>query len=97
METKHTPEPWITKVYEENQTRILGPIEEDGNRHWIGDIIGPLSNKANAKRIVECVNAFEGIENPAEFISNLKKCLDIYATPELLEKIVREEAESLSK
>lgn len=72
MSTKHTPEPWTTKVYEENETRLLGPVEEDGNRHWIGDIIGPLSNEANAKRIVECVNAMQGIDHPVELMSLLR-------------------------
>lgn len=97
-ETKHTPEPWEASrwKYYPNRTRIFGPLVGD-KIQLIGETYGEETNEANADRIVECVNAMEGIDNPVEFISNIIKCLDIEVTPELLEKTVREEAESLSK
>lgn len=74
----HTPEPWSTAKYEANETKLLGPVEDNGSKQWIGDIIGPWSNQANAARIVECINAMKGIDNPVEFIASiydvLKEC-----------------------
>lgn len=63
LEMKHTKEPWEfvrDKSYkgweEDDETYIIFPVERDGVR------IGDLFNEANAKRIVACVNACEGID-----------------------------------
>ena len=82
METKHTPEPWHVDntVYKRSRTSI--------NNHtidvWYGlefnDVtIKEETSRANAKRIVECVNAMEGVKNPSEFMEVVKKLeLDAY-------------------
>jgi hypothetical protein len=33
-------------------------------------------NSANANRVVECVNAMEGIENPVEFMATVRKLVE---------------------
>ena len=60
MSTKHTPEPWIA-VGE----RVAGD----------GIIIASCGhgNAANAARIVDCVNAFEGIDDPQGYIDTTRK------------------------
>lgn len=67
---KHTPEPW--RVFhdshiesEETKTaicRFFDRREHDYPNHI-----------ANAARIVECVNALAGIDNPAEWVEKMKK------------------------
>lgn len=64
METKHSPEPWSLE-----KGLITGA---DG-------LLLTSRMDANAKRIVECVNAFEGIKYPSEFMEVVKKLeLDAY-------------------
>lgn len=78
-ETEHTAEPWQTNTnYEPNKTRIFGPfIDGEKKRQWIADTIGEETHEANAKRIVECVNACAGLSDPIKNIvsyhSNVKK------------------------
>lgn len=71
---KHTPEPWTLKktwsymdYYEIHGADDIGVLGEDDSHHEFS-ILEP-----NAKRIVDCVNAMTGIENPSEFIENLKQ------------------------
>lgn len=60
-EQKYTPEPWNyvyeNKVWEGYHEPLGGDFE----------ITFQAKNEATAKRIVECVNAFEGVENPSEW------------------------------
>jgi phosphoglycolate phosphatase-like HAD superfamily hydrolase len=75
METKHTPEPWDYELG--HDMKYQQPIAKICNRQYV-EIVTVWSRRpdgfdieaasATAKRIVECVNAFEGIENPAEFM-----------------------------
>jgi len=67
MNTTHTPEPWHTfafEVYNENEQIIADcGLSED---YWEKD-----GCQANAARIVACVNACAGMEDPAARISQM--------------------------
>ncbi len=74
-EHKHTPEPWDVKG---NQIKCpMGHVAEcfrldkyiEGN------------TEANAERIVTCVNAMAGIDDPAAFVKQAK------AAPEMLKSL----------
>jgi hypothetical protein len=70
MSTKHTPEPW--ELLEGASSAIIHPTNGIGIAHTYG-------SAANAARIVECVNAFEGIESPKAFMEVVKQLkLDAY-------------------
>jgi hypothetical protein len=65
---KHTPEPW----------RIDGPLTDAGHVLIVdphGDALARLDAETvhletvNAARIVACVNAFAGIDDPAAFVA----------------------------
>ncbi len=66
----HTPTPW--KLSDRSKSVF---VSEKGN--VIGSTNGSAfalsTDYANAARIVECVNAFDGIENPAQFIAVAKQ------------------------
>lgn len=75
----HTPEPWVLfevgdrfkhqcPAASSDKTSILTTTEEDGVQ-WAA-----VYNDADAHRIVACVNACAGMEDPAEEIAKLKKC-----------------------
>ena len=65
-----------------NGLTLVGGVVDDAN-DWRGRPIGdPIERAefreerlANAARIVECVNALAGIENPAEWVARAKKAL----------------------
>lgn len=63
--SKHTPEPWV-----------IG----SSNSIWANGLVqAQAMSNANAARIVACVNALEGIDNPASFVEVVKKLeLDAY-------------------
>ena len=65
----HTPEPWVKMIYENESHH---PIAE-GNGH--GRFVD-LDKAENADRIVACVNAMQGIEDPAEFVRCADKLLN---------------------
>ena len=70
----HTPEPWeaIPPTWDCASGRILGPKEADLGKPIIGFVSRVLpNNQYNAERIVECVNACAGIENPSAIRSAL--------------------------
>ena len=67
MKTKHTPEPWAIGLSKEsfvNDHKVIG--------YAIGRFNTDEEKKANAARIVECVNACAGMENPAAEIAALR-------------------------
>ena len=81
--SKHTPEPWLddraTHDDPYQNIKILG----DENRGicwlWIDD--APVDDwnaeqRANAARIIDCVNACAGMEDPAAEIAELKRQRD---------------------
>lgn len=61
---KHSKAPWKTDQY--------GNYVKDANRRTIcqfGTVLGNYVNRhLNSKRIVACVNAFEGVDDPARFM-----------------------------
>jgi hypothetical protein len=67
--TKHTPTPWTFSP----EVKVIG---NDLLFESVATIHRALLKKgvyeANGKRIVECVNAMEGIEEPAEFMDIVK-------------------------
>ena len=74
--SNHTPEPWY---WHENDSYCEINSERDGQ---IGDscassCLGDIDlGRANACRIVACVNACEGMEDPAAEIAELKRQRD---------------------
>ena len=75
-EQKHTPEPWR---FDSVEMKIKGFGDLHG-RAVIANVSakmdyarGKNTQYANAKRIVECINALAGIENPAEWVRILKE------------------------
>ena len=56
---KHTPTPWKAEEGEEP----LWVIKGSGKFHFIA-VTSQGNDEANARRIISCVNACEGIENP---------------------------------
>jgi hypothetical protein len=71
---KHTPEPWIV-----NDTSV-GITISSGKQNlylmYMSATRTDRDNSANANRVVECVNAMEGIENPAEFMESVRKLVE---------------------
>ncbi len=65
--TKHTPEGWRVKTKKERNLNDFGmPVAQTiGGNYFIGNLMdwGAFDEKANADRIVACVNALAGI-NP---------------------------------
>lgn len=66
---KHMREPWKIKANFADSILITGP--EEALDPWIAQVIS-TNRKANAERIVACVNACEGMEDPAAEIAALK-------------------------
>lgn len=75
---KHTPEPW--GIEETRTTLWVGPLRRDGKVNTIVtdfDVNGLIEeaearNRADAARIVECVNACAGMADPAAEIARLR-------------------------
>lgn len=79
----HTPEPWFIQggLTEEESCRaggiaptIIGVIQEDGENFAI-DILDEMKDE-DFERIVKCVNACAGMENPAEEIQTMREELE---------------------
>lgn len=66
---EHTPTPWklgrLGAVVSESSEGIEmgGAMGKEAVKYYGGNLIGESISQANAKRIVECVNALEGIES----------------------------------
>ncbi len=78
----HTPEPWCIhrgySGYAQFPADVV--IESMADDEWcvaiaIGDVL-EVPAEANAARIVACVNALTGIENPAEWVAKAKEALN---------------------
>lgn len=78
METTHTPEPWklgrAGSVISESKDglEIIGATGEEAINYYGGNLIAESISQANAARIVACVNACAGIENPQEYMKGVK-------------------------
>jgi hypothetical protein len=57
---KHSPTPWITGP---SGKSIISSLNQ---------LIARCKNESDAKRIVACVNAFDGIENPEQWVAMAK-------------------------
>lgn len=76
---KHTPEPWKVGKFGHSITPSNGRgsiCRFEGLRNML------QRYEANAKRIVNCVNACAGIDNPPEAI---RKLVEVVPEPDLLE------------
>jgi len=69
----HTPEPWDVRSpnWAASHGMIVGSDGKAG-RPIIAHTVSIENDEANAKRIVECVNACAGIENPKEIQSTIR-------------------------
>lgn len=67
METKHTPEPW--KIGKDDSKHLWSDHTHLGM--MFGHSTKLETDEANAKRIVECVNACSGMENPTKNFQEL--------------------------
>jgi hypothetical protein len=74
-ETKHTPTPWRVE-YKPAGTCIFSN-EPNFLLLSMSYTQTDKTTIANAKRIVECVNALEGIDNPTKFINDLEFLNDL--------------------
>lgn len=68
---KHTPEPW-----EVDSMMVVGPRSEADDQTFgmiigLADIYGD-NEKADATRIVACVNALAGIDDPEAFMQDVR-------------------------
>jgi len=73
MNKEHTPEPWgyIPQKTGNNQY-ILVTQKTTGSYRYIGYI----NDINDAKRIVPCINAMEGIEDPEQWMKATKEAID---------------------
>jgi len=69
----HTPEPWEARRADHWGSYRIRPAEI-----WLGASSSMAEDEqaANAARIVKCVNACAGIENPAEAIRAAREALE---------------------
>ena len=75
---KHTREPWIAGEYPPGaRVRSYAAMSEDGallaSMQTVSIHVGKLPGKANAARIVACINACAGIEDPAAELARLRR------------------------
>jgi hypothetical protein len=75
MSTKHTPEPWKVVIGDRGFN-----IVSDLGEFICFDMMDESQNgSVDAERIVKCVNAMAGIEDPADFMELVKRLeLDQY-------------------
>lgn len=68
---KHTPEPWQLKGLQDDCviSRDYHPIADFWNTWLVGL---KEEAKANAARVVSCINALAGIPDPAKFVAKAK-------------------------
>lgn len=73
---KHTPEPWEVRNLSKDTLYIMGP---DG---WNVSVMSALNDdeienntRANARRIVECVNACAGMKHPGKTLEQITQLL----------------------
>ena len=72
--SKHTPEPWVIGFPPPNGEQAIG--DKSGLMTAIATSGYGVDTKANANRIVSCVNACAGMEDPALEIAELRKQRD---------------------
>lgn len=77
--TKHTPTPW--RIAEAAAGRFPEYPIVGADRHTVAvlKIYALDQHNGNAARIVQCVNACEGIEDPTAFIAAVRECALFWA------------------
>jgi hypothetical protein len=102
--SKHTPGPWISlEGTLDNRTHgaviFGGPGRDKTELVATTDTLDPADEDhaermlANAARIVECVNALEGVENPAaiqHLIGKVQAAVKVLTGPEKISSVGRE-------
>ena len=71
MKQKHTPGPWEWSKHQFNLPPFEGALERECGIYPPSGEAGPVAivcGEDNAARIVACVNAFEGVEDPEEWM-----------------------------
>ncbi|MBL7942473.1 MAG: hypothetical protein JNM00_06890 [Flavobacteriales bacterium] len=103
-DTKHTPEPWIVKAgpHENEHIIIAGNSQPGEKRIAEGLMRGETYGKADADRIVACVNAMAGIDNPETFMQVVKQlrldqCDKLEAKVKKLEDQIRQQEKYLDQ
>ena len=70
----HSPEPWAIRM-----EGLPGPHVVDADRVFIAEVRTPFGPNgqtcADAPRIVECVNAMDGIPNPVQFMREIHNAI----------------------
>jgi hypothetical protein len=66
----HTPEPWQSELCLGNAYSIC---KKAANGDYIKRTMGELFNRADAHRLITCVNACAGMEDPEKEIAALKE------------------------
>jgi len=84
--SNHTEEPWHvqSRTFISNKDymaicRLSDPVVMNGftgKTEYAGPRDRDTILEANAKRIVECVNAMQGIEDPEKFMKTMKKFIE---------------------
>lgn len=80
MKPKHSPEPWALNPYDGGAPEIYG-FSHRGQTRAIARVLYHNGSedpevRANAHRIVACVNALAGIEDPAAAIAAAREALE---------------------
>lgn len=83
MTQKHTPEPY-DYVYENGAWE--GYYEPESGSF---EIVFRTDSEANAARIVDCVNAMQGIEDPETWVKDQKQYRDQMANSSLSAEIIK--------
>ena len=92
---KHTPEPWA--VDPDSTDEISGIVDSGGNGSIIrGDYSDWWVTKANARRIVACVNACAGCATEVLETAPVGFFNSTYGHPKYLEEITKQRDELLS-
>ena len=76
--SKHSPEPWLLHRISNSLICIYERMEKN-EADAIAQIVQPDSRKlqdANAARIVACVNACAGIDDPAAYLAACAELID---------------------
>ena len=77
MDTLHSAEPWTVRE-SSLSVEIRGksyPIAEIQLRDSAGPILDPITDRANAARIVACVHACAGIADPVEVMHEIRAAM----------------------
>lgn len=85
MKAKHTPENWVVDECEDADKHFtIRPADATVNGDTSAQPIATVYDRSHAERIVACVNACAGIENPAdlrkqrdELLEALQHALDV--------------------